>query len=148
MSEEIKQEVTPVQEDVQVTKEEVKELNEKIENVEQGKLEEAKKEGVESVAPAISELQKELADLKAQNDAIETKQKAEAEEAKLREEIAKQREYQNQINKKHVVAPSENPVAPVPVVEEAPRLSQAQEWALYEKHAGGNYASIDDMEQN
>lgn len=143
MSEETIQEQPSNEGVVQVSEAEVRELEAQVTQKEEAKV-------AEAVAPLSDELAKLKAELEATkkaNEEIRARQKAEEEKAKLEAELAKEKEFQNQVNKKHVVPETTNPVAPAQAeAPKEPQLSPEQEWRIFESKAGRLSASIDDLE--
>jgi hypothetical protein len=137
--EEVKQEVqveAPVAEAVQetvVTKEEVEQIKDEITKVEEDKLSEAKAEGIVE-GKTIAQLQAELEATKAENTRIAAEQAELKQRQELEAEIAREKAKLEQPVKKHVVAPSENPISQPQVAQATERkLSKEEEWAMFDE---------------
>lgn len=134
-----------VKQDITMTEQQVDEINKEIQDSNQKQIDEAVNKAKESTDAELEQMRKELAELQAKNAAIEAAKKLEEEKAALKLQLEKERAYQEQVNKKHVVAPSINPIQnQTTSVEQEVRLTPEQEWAEFtEKSKSGQFrASI------
>ena len=122
-----KEVVTP---ETVVTKDTITEINTEIQ-----KTEDSTKESIVSEINRSNEaLKAELAQIKITNEAIRAQQAAEAERQKLQAELDKEKNFVNEVNKKHIVPQVTNPTAPQAVGEpNKPKLTKKQEWAEFDR---------------
>lgn len=112
-----------------VTDETITKINNEIQKTET----ETKDVIVNEVQKSNDALRVELEAIKKQNEEIRRRQEAELEQSRLRAELEKEKNFMNEVNKKHVVPVSENPTAPQPVGEpNLPKKSVSQEWAEFD----------------
>ena len=144
------QPVQPAQEaTVQISEQDMDNINKEIESVEESKINEAKNEAKQEVMSEVDKLAKELEEIKRQNELAKKQQEEKDKIAKLRAEIQKEQEWGNQIRQKHVVQESNNPTR----VEQAQpqqevQLSHEQSWAAFENALkSGMSATIDIKKQ-
>jgi len=131
---------------VVVSEETIEKVDQEITKGEEQKLVAAKEEGKQEVSAEIEQMKKELEAIQAQNTAAETARKVEEQKTSLAAQIAAERAKAEQPVKKHLVAPADNPVAPVtPVATPEPDLSPEQQWNEFEKHFKGVSVSTKDI---
>lgn len=132
-------------EDVTMTEQTVDEINKQVQDSNQKQIDEAVNKVKEQTDSELEAMKKELAEIQARNAEIEAAKRLEEEKTALKLQLEKERAYQEQVNKKHVVAPSNNPITQTPSAEpEEVKLSKEEEWAEFanQTKAGTFRASI------
>jgi len=158
MSEETKQEAVqeqavqeqaaekqPVQETVTITEKEMEAIDKEITAEDDAKVAAVKEE----VDAELEAMKKELSEIQARNAEIERQRKLEEEKAALKAQIEKEQAYAEQVNKKHVVAPSENPINNQnQTPSEQVQISKQEQWAAFHQatKSGAMSAKIDPEE--